>query len=99
MEVWLVLQRSEHPDDRRLTGPTELPIDVQAVPREGEYLELPWPLQGRSRTTERVRAHVDDVEHFWIEGDLHDNDGPIPVLRVRLTATLLDPDITDGPWE
>lgn len=98
MEIQLTLQRSEHADDRRLAEPTDLTVDVLAIPREGELLDLPWPLRAQQPTA-RVTAVVDLVEHVWIEGDLPTPHGPIPVLRVRVVANLLEPDISDGPWE
>lgn len=102
LQVWLVLERSEHPDDRRLSRPLEdIALAVKVVPREGEYLQLPWPLSndGGVASTTTVRAAVHSVEHFWVEGDLMDGAERIPCLGVRITAQLVDPDITDGPWE
>jgi hypothetical protein len=102
VQVWLVLERSEHPDDRRLPRAlVDIELAVRVVPREGEYLELPWPLSNDCgvESTTTVRAVVESVEHFWTKGDLIDGGERIPALAIRITAQLMDPDITDGPWE
>lgn len=95
MEVDVTIERSDHPDDDRLTDPIVCRIEVDVLPREGEILELPWPLA--ADTPGRAHARVEMVEHVWIEGDYHDNDGLILVLRPRLTAKLWDIDI-DEDW-
>ena len=94
VEIEVTIQRSEHPGDDRLVETITCRIDVDVVPREGETLELPWPLY--ARTSKRVTATVDLVTHSWIGGDLVDGDELILVLRPSLVATLMDIDLDEG---
>ena len=95
VELDVTIGRSDHPDDDRITEPVECRIDVDVVPRKGEVLELPWPLD--ADTPGRAKATVVGVWHTWIEGDLIDVDGRILVLRTHLTAKLWAIDL-DQDW-
>jgi hypothetical protein len=101
MRVWVELHPSGHPDDRRLTESHQIELEVEAVPRVGELLCLPWPIQDLDRPVgPPLQARVTAVEHRW--SDLDDQDEwqkLIPILDIWMVAVVLNPERTHGPWE
>jgi hypothetical protein len=103
MRVAVSITHSDHPDDRRLPQPAEIAIEVDVLPREGEYLYLPWDVGSKLPAPDpgaTIMAIVESVDHAWHRLDAETTpDGPVPILSPHLEVVLIEPDISEGPWE